>query len=468
MPDNNPLIEFITLYRSNPVTFVQEVLGIDPDPWQATLLNAISRGERRISVTSGHGTGKSSCASWAMVWYILTRYPVKIVVTAPTSKQLFDALFAELLGVVNKLPPALRELLNATQERIELAGAPSECFISARTARAEQPEALQGVHSENVMLIVDEASGVPEAVFEAASGSMSGYHAVTVLLGNPVRSSGLFYDSHHSQKDRWFTIKISCLDSPRCTPDFIEDMKARYGADSNAFRVRVLGEFPLGDDDTLIPIELVDGAMNREVIIDPLTPEIWGLDVARYGSDCSCLIKRRGKAVISKPRIWNNLDLMQLTGAVVAEYNDLAEQDRPVEILVDSVGLGGGVTDRIRELKLPCRGINVTEVPSMAGRYHRLRDELWHKCRDWLDKRDCSLPRDNKLMGELCTPRFKYLSNGKIQVEMKEEMKARGFKSPNMADALCLTFASDAGVALYGSSFTSDWNRRLKRGLSLV
>jgi phage terminase large subunit len=125
-----------------------------------------------------------------MLWYFMTRSPVKVVVTAPTSSQLYDAMFAELKRWINAMPLPLQGLLTVKQERIEFNAAPTEMFISARTSRAEQPEALQGIHSENVMLVADEASGVPEQVFEAAAGSMSGHNAVTLLLGNPVRSVG--------------------------------------------------------------------------------------------------------------------------------------------------------------------------------------------------------------------------------------------------------------------------------------
>ena len=193
----NPFIEFALRYRNDPVLFVREVLNTEPDTWQVEFLNHIAAGNRRISVRSGHGVGKSTASAWAMLWYLFLRFPVKIVVTAPTSSQLYDALFAELKRWVKQLPPMLADQLDVKQDRVEVKEAPNEAFISARTSRAEQPEALQGVHSDNVMLVADEASGIPEAVFEAAAGSMSGHKAVTLLLGNPVRSTGFFYDTHN-------------------------------------------------------------------------------------------------------------------------------------------------------------------------------------------------------------------------------------------------------------------------------
>ena len=457
---NNPFIQFITLYRTDPVLFVKEVLGVEPDEWQQDFLNAVASGERKISIRSGHGVGKSTTASWAMLWFLLTRYPVKVVVTAPTSAQLYDALFAELKRWVKELPQPIQELLDVKQERIELKASATEAFISARTSRAEQPEALQGVHSDNVMLVADEASGVPEAVFEAAAGSMSGHNALTILLGNPVRSSGFFFETHNRLKDEWWTRRVSCLDSTRVSKEYVQDMKSRYGEESNAFRIRVLGEFPRSDDDTIIPMELLESAKHRDTRAYEDAPIVWGLDVARFGSDSSVLCKRQSNVVQTLER-WRNLDLMQLTGAVVAQYEACDHKNRPAEILVVSIGLGAGVVDRLRELKLPCRGINVSESPAMGGTYLNLRAELWHKAKAWLEKRDCKIPNNEDLIGELATVRYTFTSNGKIKIESKDDIRRRGLKSPDMADAFVLTFASDAATISWGSN--SSWNKPIKR-----
>jgi hypothetical protein len=457
---NNPFIQFITLYRTDPVLFVKEVLGVEPDEWQQDFLNAVASGERKISIRSGHGVGKSTTASWAMLWFLLTRYPVKVVVTAPTSAQLYDALFAELKRWVKELPQPIQELLDVKQERIELKASATEAFISARTSRAEQPEALQGVHSDNVMLVADEASGVPEAVFEAAAGSMSGHNALTILLGNPVRSSGFFFETHNRLKDEWWTRRVSCIDSTRVSKEYVEDMKSRYGEESNAYRIRVLGEFPRSDDDTIIPMELLESAKHRDTRAYEDAPIVWGLDVARFGSDSSVLCKRQSNVVHTLER-WRNLDLMQLTGAVVAQYEACDHKSRPAEILVDSIGLGAGVVDRLRELKLPARGINVSESPAMGGTYLNLRAELWHKAKAWLEKRDCKIPNNEDLIGELATVRYTFTSNGKIKIESKDDIRRRGLKSPDMADAFVLTFASDAATISWGSN--NSWGKPIKR-----
>ena len=459
---DNPLTEFVLRYRDDPVLFVKEVLGAEPYDYQSEFLNAISSGERKMSVRSGHGTGKSTSASWAMLWFLLLRFPNKVVVTAPTSSQLFDALFAELKRWINELPPHLQQLLTVKSDRVELTSAASEAFISARTSRAETPEALAGVHSENVLLVVDEASGVPEKVFEAAAGSMSGHSATTLLLSNPTRSSGTFYESQTRMSKSWWTRRWSCVDSPLVSNEFVEEMRERYGEESNAFRIRVLGEFPMADDDTIIPFHLAHSATQRDIEMTPDIKPIWGLDVARFGTDKTALCKRYGN-VVTDIDAWQGLDLMQTVGRVMAEYEALPSSQRPTEILVDSIGVGGGVVDRLRELGVPVRGINVGEAPAMGKTYMNLRSELWFKTKGWLEDRSCKIPRNDQLVAELTGIRYAFTSSGKMKAESKDAMRKRGLKSPDLADALCLTMASDAVTALSGNN--NNWNKSIRRNL---
>ena len=460
--DVNPFEEFTRKYAYDPVLFVREVLGADPLEYQAEFLEAIANGERKISIRSGHGTGKSTSASWAMLWYLLMRFPNKVVVTAPTSGQLFDALFAELKRWIGELPKPVQGLLTVKSDRVELAAAPSEMFISARTSRAETPEALAGVHSENVLLVVDEASGVPEKVFEAAAGSMSGHNATTVLLSNPTRSVGTFYESQNRMSDSWWTRRWSCVDSPLVSDEFVDEMRERYGEESNAFRIRVLGEFPLADDDTIIPFHLVDAAMNRQIDIDKDRAPVWSLDPARFGTDRTAFCKRVG-SVVTEIKSWRGLDLMQTVGRVMAEYEALAPSSRPSEILVDSIGIGSGVVDRMRELGAPVRGVNVAESPSMGGTYNNLRTELWFRTKAWLEDRSCKLPNDDELLADLTGIRYSFTSSGKMAAESKDQMRRRGLRSPDLADAICLTMASDAAMALSGPM--TSWRGELRRNL---
>lgn len=435
----NSLQAILVTYAKDPAGFVTDVLKASPDPWQADLLTSVARGERRISVRAGHGVGKSTACAWLLIWHMVCRFPQKAVVTAPTAGQLFDALASEVKFWINRLPAPIRELFEMTSEKVALKAAPEASFISFRTSSADRPEALAGVHSEHVLLICDEASAIPEAVYESAAGSMSGEHACTVLIGNPTRNSGLFFKTHHQLSSEWKTMHVSCLQSRRVSADFVKQISDTYGPESNAFRVRVLGEFALRDDDTLIPAELVDAAMSRDVALNPQEPMVYGLDVARFGDDRSVLCKRQGN-VILEFKTWQGLDLMQLTGAIVNE----AKLDKPAEICVDSIGLGSGVADRLRELGHVVRDVNVAESSAMNQQAAKLRDELWLSVKEWLNARACRIPKMDELRQELVAPTYTFTSNGRIKVEGKAEMKRRGLRSPDLADALGLTFASVA------------------------
>ena len=460
---DNPFAVAITRYARAPVAFVREVLHTEPDPWQLEALRAIAKGHTRVAIRSGHGVGKTAFAAWLVVWFANTRAPFKIAITAPTAPQLFDALWPELGKWFSRLPSGWRDLWDITSDHITLKG-DKECFITARTSRSDRPEAMAGLHSDHVLLVADEASGVDEAVFEAAGGSMSSFGAITLLIGNPTRSSGFFWSAHMMERDRWFTMKVSSLDSKRVTPDFVNEIETRYGLDSNAYRVRVLGEFPQADDNTLIPSGLVDAAMIRDVALDVTQPIYWGVDVARFGQDASVLIKRQGNVVPEMPRRWRQFDTMQLSGAIKSEY-DMAVP-RPNLIVIDVIGIGAGVVDRLNEQDLPVLGLNVAEASSTTGRYGRLRDELWVRTREWLETRAVRLPRDDQLRDDLVAPRYQFLSDGRMQVESKNSMRSRGRPSPDAADALIHTFAQQ-GLGI-GSGMTSGLHSNTPVRMSLA
>lgn len=457
--EQDMLSKIVLAYAGDAVGFVRDVLGAEPDGWQEEFLEAVQKGQRRISIRAGHGVGKSTGCAWVSIWHMVCRYPQKTIMTAPTAGQLFDALFSEVKFWVNRLPDPIRNLFETFSDRIVLKAQPEASFISARTSSADRPEALAGIHSENVLLIVDEASAVPEAVYESAAGSMSGERACTVLIGNPTRNSGLFFKTHHQLASDWKTIHVSCLDSKRVSEDFVKQIAATYGEESNAYRVRVLGEFAVGDDDTLISGEVVDAAMERDIELDRDAPLVYGLDVARFGDDRSVLCKRRGNVVLEF-KSWSSRELMETVGIVVNE----AETDHPAEICVDSIGLGAGVADRLREMGLNVRDVNVSETAAMNPKAAKLRDELWMAVRDWLNQRACKLPKGDDLRQELVSPRYTFLSNGKLKVEGKGEMKKRGMRSPDFADSLCLTFAGNG--AMVGGR-TASWTpgKPIKRSI---
>jgi len=450
----NLTTDLLVELHENPVLFVETIIGAKPQKWQADALMAVARNDR-VSIKSGHGVGKTAFQSWLVLWWLLTHYPCKVAVTANTAHQLSDVLWTEIDKWARSLPEGFKNLLEFKSDKISLKGA-SDSFAVARTSRRENPEALQGFHSENMLFICEEASGIPDVVFQVGEGAMSTQGAKTVMCGNPTRSDGFFYESFHNQRHMWHNITVSCHDASTVSPEFLDNMSAKYGEESNVYRVRVLGEFPTQSDDVLVPLYIVEEATKRDIEPSPTTPTVWGLDVARFGGDRSALAKRQGQVLIEPIKTWQNKDLMELAGIVLTEYEACNYQNRPQAIYIDAIGLGAGLADRLRELDLPAVAVSVSETASLKERFGRLRDELFWNAREWFEGRDVKIPEDDTLIQEITGIRYKYLSTGKLKVESKDEMKRRGHRSPDVADAFVLTFSEQGAVASgYSKSYTT-------------
>ncbi len=455
--------DFALRYERDRYNYVQDVLGVHPstiEPFQKDVLLALDAGETRISMRSGHGVGKTCLDAWIVNHAQVCLYPLKAVCTANSASQLDDSLIPECKKWLNRLPPFLRAEFDYSTDRLWLKHDPAQSFTSFRTARPEKPEAIQGIHEKHVLLIADEASAIHESIFEAGRSSMSTPGAVMIMTSNPTRREGFFYKSQTewSQENGgiWKTYHVSCFDSSRSDQAFIDEIEQDYGKDHPQYYIRVLGEFPPADQDVFIPFHLVDAAVGRD--IEPDGPMLWGLDVARGGGDLSALAKRKGNVVTEPVMTWDLDDSMALVGRVQHEYESTPPEDRPDTIYVDAIGFGGPVADRLRGLDLPAVDINVSELPALKERYHRLRDEIWGNMLTWFRERKCSLPQDDKLVADLILP--KLAPGDKIKVESKDKMA----RSPDRADALGLTFARDGGIAAgfkrsrnINKNLTDDW-----------
>lgn len=400
--------------------------------------------EPRHSVRSGHGTGKSTIIAILGLWFPLTHYDSKTVVTANSQDQLRTNNWPELRKQSKLLPAPLLAQIQIDEERLYLKSDPEMSFVVRRTASKHNPEALAGIHAEHVLYLIDEASGIDDIVFETAQGSLSTPGACACMFSNPTRVVGFFYATHHQLAHRWRCFHVSSRDVPRAR-GHIEDIEAAYGKGSNRARVRIDGEFPTQDDNTVIPLEWVKAAVDRDVVRLDYLP-VWGVDVARFGDDRSALAKRQANRLLEPVKWWHNKDTMQLSGIIHNEYHATHEDMRPKEILVDVIGVGSGVVDRCRELGLPVRGINVAEANATLDQCMRLRDEIWWRAREWFESKDCSIPNDPKLMSELVVPTYDAHSSGRIVVESKKDTKKRipEMGSPDIADAFVLTFAGSS------------------------
>jgi len=438
---NSILDKVIKEFWDDRVGFAKYIIGITPTDQQAEALSLLDK-HPNVTIKSGHGTGKSSTEAIAILHYMSCRPFPKIPCTAPSKHQLYDVLWAELSKLYRMMHPSFRELFEWTRERFFHKAHPGEWFAVARTASKDNPDALQGFHADYVLRIIDEASGVNDEIFDVQEGAHGRLETRELMVGNPTKLEGQFYRSHTKDRAFYQCLTWSCLDSPIVPPEYPARMEKKYGKDSNMYRVRVLGEFPLRDGDSFIPFDLVYDALTRDIPPQAEYKKVFGCDIARYGDDSTVIAIRHGDAF--KPyHVLKNKSTMEVAGYIIR----LAREEKPSAIFIDVIGLGAGVYDRIKEVNLSyCDVIpvNVSEAPAFDNvNYKRLRDELWGNMRTWLEQRRGRLwdNEDNDLLGELTSPRYHVTSDGKIVIESKDDMRRRGIASPNIADAHIMTFA---------------------------
>ena len=431
-PKRNPWEDMIRHYIHHPVDFVKEQIGVTPDDWQGDMLNALAQHDR-VAVRSGHGVGKTAGEVFALLWFMFTRPHARVPCTAPGRPQLEDVLWPEIAKWLqqSKIAPYFRW----TKTKVFFVGFEETWFATMRTAA--KPENMQGFHGDHMLWILDEASGLEEEITEPIEGSLTGGKDNKILMcGNPTQLSGLFYRAFHKEADLWQTFKISCLDSPRVSKTYIEKMR-RFGEDSDIYRVRVLGEFPRGGLDTFLPYGEVQKATYRTV--PEGVPVEMGIDVARFGDDYTVFAIRKGLKLLPLESVggWDTVRVADRAAELVKEHG-------VTKVKVDDTGVGGGVTDNLRRLKregkIPKR---VEIVPVNNGgkgdEYYENTGALaWGHFKELLPH--ISIPDDEELFDQLVDRRKRITPKGKIALEPKSEMKARGKRSPDRADAAVLAF----------------------------
>lgn len=459
--------------------YVRDRFGVRPTHQQREILEAIQEPDAKVTVRSGHSTGKTTAAAWSIWWHLETRDHSRIPCTAPTSHQLRDVLWAEITKWARHADEVsarrgdweglrLTALFRVLTDRVYDPQSPGDWFAVARTASRDNPDALQGFHASDLIIsedgttaehqgeggtllfVVDEASGVPDAVFEVAEGALASSGSRLLMLGNPTRGSGYFADSHRGDRREFTPIHLRSQDSPLSDPDYRDRLARKWGEGSNVVRVRADGEFPAQDDDVLIAIEHAEAAIHRAPHQPPAgTVRRLGIDVARYGSDRTALVVRAGRNV-ERIEVVAQRDTMEVAGIA----DQLAREARIDVIYVDVGAMGPGVADRLRE-----KGWRVIDVQFGAAAPQRgplddaqgriMRDYLWLQAARWLHHDEPSFytaarvaPDDTAdLRDELCATRYRTDSDGRIQIESKDEAARRGMASPDIADALITTFA---------------------------
>lgn len=444
----------LPMYRKDIVLFAKEVLLFTPDDWQAKAFADVVK-HNRVSIKSGQGVGKTGCEAIILLWFLCCFPFPRIVATAPTKQQLHDVLWSEVAKWQSK-SLVLSSILKWTKTYIYMIGYEKRWFAVARTAT--KPENMQGFHEDNMLFIVDEASGVADPIMEAILGTLSGENNKLFMCGNPTKTSGVFYDSHTRDRVLWKCHTVNSANSPRTNKENIEALKRKYGEDSNVYRVRVLGEFPLQEDDVFIPLSLIETSIMTELPTNEkvLTIDI-GCDVARFGDDKTVIGYKIDKQAFIHSKI-NGQDTMK-TAKIIAQLGlrlkDKHKFTGRIAIKVDDGGVGGGVVDKLRELKNDYPGhygwMQIMPVhfgqPIKHKYYHDTTTWMMSVVRDLISNVDDEgnpkeveliLPNDDDLVGQLSSRKYNYQGNGKQKVESKKEMKARGLSSPDEADCMLL------------------------------
>lgn len=333
------------------------------------------------------------------------------------------------------MPSLWKDSLEVTADMIRYKGCAG--YAVARTGRKENPEALQGFHAETLCFFCDEASGIDDIVFQVAQGALSTKGARIIMAANPTRTSGYFFNAFHRDRERWERFTFSCLDSPHVSPSYAKEVEESYGSDSDIYRVRVLGDFPKSSDLQFIPSSVVDSSMGKHLHENEYkyAPIILGVDVARFGSDRSVIFMRQG---LYSELAWQGrgFDTMSLADVVCSMHGKYKAD----AIMVDETGVGGGVVDRLRQLGyVSIFGVNEGSSSALKECLNK-RAEMWWKMRDWLKEGGC-IPDIPDLRDDLLSPEYQFNNKGLCQLEKKSDMKRRGLPSPDLADALALTFA---------------------------
>ena len=432
---------------------------------------------RRVAVRSCNGAGKTFTAAIVILWWLMSYDDAIVITTAPSERQVREILWREL----RNLYMPVRDKIGGKLTRTRLEFGPKRYAYGFSTNTEDR---FQGFHSGNILVIVDEASGVDEFIFNAIRGVITAKNSKLLIIGNPHGYAGTFYDAFHKNRKQFQTIHISAFDLPAfktagiteesiknieypdpeqdlnddpdefhdddhpeppeqtfglSSPQWALDLFNDVGPQSSVYQTRVLGQFPEEADDTLIPLRDVEAAVNRQSPIPPDTKPVMGVDVARFGNDKTVIIIRQGPRVIYIDELRKS-DIVNTTGAAITA----ALKYKVKDIIIDEIGVGAGVLDNLKaDKRFNAQGLNGSNSPSNNEKYLNLRAEVFDGLRQRFADGDISLPNDPELISQIASLTYKYNARGQLQLESKDQIRSTGRQSPDKADAIAIAFTSE-------------------------
>ena len=410
----------------------------------------------RTAVASCSSASKSHTAGRISLAFLYLFAPSTVITTAPTFRQVEDIIWREISGAWAGAKINLGGDLKKTGIQL------TEKWFAIGLS-TDEPEKFQGLHNENVLVIGDEASGLTPAVYTAMENPLSSGNAHQLLIGNPTQPTGNFKDAFNSPLYK--TFHISCFDTPNftefgltiedirtgkwrkkigssplprpylITPQWVWERYEEWGENNMLFQVYCLGQFPESGVNTLIPVHVIDYAMDT-VELEAKGIKVASLDASRYGDDESVYMLRVG-GKITKMITWGHQDNVFSAGRTAS----LLREDKPLICRIDSVGIGAGVYDILKDNGFSnIEEFNGVAKPLDVETFANLRAEIYFDLANKLQSGEVDLKDDPKMRSQLADLRFRYNARNQLLIESKEEARKRGVKSPDRADALMMLF----------------------------
>ena len=438
--------DFLTECRNDWTRFPRDILGITQWEGQRRIMRSLQK-HRRVAVKSGHLVGKTHLVG-SLVLTFGSLYPnSRILTTANTFQQVRQNVWGEIRSqyYASRFPLG-GEMLN-TEWKV----APRWEAVGLST---DKPDSFQGKHAPNVLIIFDECQDINRDIFTAANTMMGNQNCYWLCIANPTRCSGPFFDLCHDPE--WHVETLSCLDHPNVTSgqqlmpgvtaQFVEEYREREGEDSPEWAARIMGEFPETDDVSLISMALVAACEDAPPVSEGVH---MGVDIARFGGDENVLIVLEDRRCIELES-WRGADTMETTGRILATMQRY--DCKPESVHIDVIGIGAGVVDRLHEQGHMVDGVNFGEGPqgdwagivSQEIEFANRRVELYWACRELLKRGELCIPSGmefRRVITDICSPRYEYMSDRKIKLEPKDRIKKRIGRSPDHGDALILALS---------------------------
>lgn len=481
---------FVQRYAFDLTRFAIEVVGMIPTPDQVKLFNSVCRVGSRTCVRSGHGTGKSRAVAVISLWHLLCYYNSNTLLTAPKIEQVKNIAWKEMVDMGDKIRQGYLSWIVAyfeiKAERIYVTGYKEGWFITAKTAPRGAPENLAGMHRDWYLIIADEASGIPDANFSVLTGALTDKRNRMLIVSQPTRSSGFFYNTHNklssTEGGAWYSIRMNSEKSPLVSKEFILEKRVEYTEEE--YTIKVLGEFPEKLDGYLLGRKVAEACIDRDVIGDRKFGYVLSCDVGAgeyrdksvailakvygygdYGDDA------RRVQVIDVPIYSNTKNLQDFAGAVF----NIATELENITVLVDAGGMGIGVCQHLETLGLtevkrikwgaPCfkkankdrffnQRAQAMAVASRAAKENRLgiKGGLWRR----------------ELLDQMSRTPYHYDDKARYVIARKEDMRKVGIPSPDLWDAISFCFLEGVDFMISESKRNISANNKIMDALNLA